>query len=80
VGNMGAALANLAFSPQDVTVLALATERMNHDYFYDIVCHKTHGRYQGLQGKAVVDSPDIGSDFTIDLELLEQSLSWAHEG
>jgi len=77
VADLGAALANLAFSPQGVTVVALATETMKHDYFYDIVCHKS-GRYRGLQGTAVEQPAHIGSDFRIDVALLEDSLRWAH--
>lgn len=77
VGDMGAALSNLAFSPSGVTVVALATESMRHDYFYDIVCHKA-GRYRGVQGTAVEAPADNGSDFRIDLDLLEESLAWAH--
>lgn len=77
VGDMGAALSNLAFSPRGVTVLALATESMEHDYFYDIVCHKS-GRYRGLQGTAVEEPAHNGSDFHIDIALLEEGLAWAH--
>lgn len=69
VADAGAARANLAFSLPGVTVLALATETMNHDHFYDIVCHKA-GRYRGLQGTAVDRPADIGSDFRIDPERL----------
>jgi len=78
VGNLGAGLSNLAFSPAGVTVLALATERMNHDFFYDIVCHKA-GRYRGLQGTAESPDPDIGSDFRIEPEQLVECLDWAHQ-
>lgn len=78
IGNMGASMANLAFSPPGVSVLALATERMNHDYFYDIVCHKD-GRYQGLQGKSDTESPDLSSDFTIPVDRLHDGLRWLHQ-
>ncbi|HWJ67089.1 MAG TPA: glycosyltransferase 61 family protein [Nocardioides sp.] len=77
VADMGAALSNLAFSPPGVTVLALATESMEHDYFYDIVCHKS-GRYRGLQGTAVEAPAHNGSDFRVDVALLEECLAWAH--
>ncbi|WP_165570478.1 glycosyltransferase 61 family protein [Aeromicrobium sp. IC_218] len=80
VGNMGAAFTNLVFSPQQVSVLALATETMKHDYFYDLVCHK-QGRYRGLQGTAdrsTGQAPDIGSDFVVDLDSLEECLAWLH--
>lgn len=78
VGNMGAALANLAFSPAGVSVLALATETMEHDFFYDIVCHK-RGRYRGLQGRSV-DASGIGADFAVDLARLDEALAWLHPG
>jgi capsular polysaccharide biosynthesis protein len=77
IGVMGAALANLAFSPRGVSVLALATPAMKHDYFYDIVCLKA-GRYRGLQGKATAQDQSLGSDFHIDLSDLRESLSWLH--
>lgn len=74
VGNMGAAMSNLCFSPQGVSVLALATEQMMHDYFYDLVCHK-HGRYMSLQGSSPDKSAGIGADFTIDLGQFERALN-----
>lgn len=74
VGNMGAALSNLAFSGDGVRVLCLATEAMNHDYFYDIVSVKG-GIYIGLQGLAAEQPATIASDFTIDIPLLEDVLS-----
>lgn len=66
VGNMGAAFSSLAFSPQGVRVFALATEKMLHDYFYDIVCHKS-GSYMGLQGVSETGPTDIGANFRIDV-------------
>lgn len=78
VGVMGAGLTNLVFSPAGVSVLALATESMQHDYFYDIVCHKK-GRYRGLQGasaKAEGSHAAIGDDFEVDLALLKDSVDW----
>jgi capsular polysaccharide biosynthesis protein len=74
VGNMGAALSNLCFSPQGVNVLALATEPMMHDYFYDLVCHK-NGRYMSLQGTSPDQSEGIGADFTIDTEQFERAFN-----
>lgn len=74
VGNMGAALSNLAFSADGVQVLCLATEAMNHDYFYDIVSVK-NGTYVGLQGFAVEQPATISSDFAVDISLLEDVLS-----
>ena len=65
VGNMGAALSNLVFSPPGVRVFVLATEGMMDDFFYDIVCHK-QGAYWSLHGRA--EQPELGmqSDFTLD--------------
>lgn len=77
VGNMGAAMANLVFSPPGVSVLSLATERMAHDYFYDIVCHKS-GRYRGIQGRAAEDPPTLAADFVVDAQQVEGGLSWLH--
>jgi hypothetical protein len=58
-------------------VLALATERMAHDYFYDIVCHK-EGRYRGLQGSALAEPRNLSSDFQVDSDLFRESLDWLH--
>lgn len=81
IGNMGAAMASLAFSRPGVSVLALATETMNHDFFYDIVCLK-RGRYRGIQGRAVLPDgtarPDNGSDFVVDVDRLRDGLAWLH--
>ena len=76
---MGAALTNLAFSPRGVSVLSLATPTMKHDYFYDIVCLK-QGRYRGLQGSSTAPAADqsLASDFSVDIEQLDQSLGWLH--
>lgn len=72
-GNMGAAFSNLAFSPKGVRVLAIATEAMPHDFFYDITNHKG-GTYVGVQGSAVQQPPDMSSDFTLDAEELRTVL------
>lgn len=74
VGNMGAAFSNLAFSPQSVKVLVLATELMLHDYFYDLVCHKG-GRYVALQGVSADKSDGIGSDFEVDATMFRSILA-----
>lgn len=71
VGNMGAAFANLAFSPSGVSVLMLATENMLHDYFYDLVCHK-QGRYFAVQGTSDDSGRGIGSDFSIDIGIFSE--------
>lgn len=75
-GNLGAGLANLVFSPAGVTVLALTTPRMAHDFFHDIVCHKG-GHYRGLQGISTDPQPDIGSDFAVDPAMVTAGLDWA---
>ncbi len=78
VGVMGAALSNLAFSPRGVSVLALATPVMKHDFFYDLVCLK-QGRYRGLQGHSSENGPPtLATDFTVDIDLLAASLDWLH--
>ncbi|GAA3517619.1 hypothetical protein GCM10022234_11270 [Aeromicrobium panaciterrae] len=79
IGNMGAAMTNLAFSPRGVNVMSLATERMAHDYFYDIVCLK-RGTYVGVQGRTTDDPPTMGSDFTIDINVLQTCINEWHGG
>lgn len=79
IGNMGAAMTNLAFSPRGVKVMSLATERMAHDYFYDIVCLK-RGTYVGVQGRTTDDPPTMGSDFTIDIDVLQTCINEWHGG
>ncbi|MEE1650724.1 glycosyltransferase family 61 protein [Brachybacterium sp. J144] len=64
-GNLGAAFSSLAFCPQGVRVLALATEAMPHDFFYDIACHKG-GVYVGVQGLAEEGTPDMSSNFSVN--------------
>ena len=77
VGVMGAALSNLAFSPDGVSTLTLATPVMKHDFFYDIVCLK-RGRYRGVQGTAVdrTAPSSLASDFTVDLDRVAEGLAW----
>ena len=59
---------------------SVATESMPHDYFYDILCHKQGAGYRGLQGRAVGDGgPTMGSDFEVDLALLDECLAWLHD-
>ena len=68
VGNMGAAFSNLAFSKKNIKVFMLATEYMNHDFFYDICCHK-NGTYYAINGIATDPKKKIVSDFYIDSNL-----------
>ncbi|MGO4956321.1 glycosyltransferase family 61 protein [Luteococcus sp. Sow4_B9] len=65
VGNMGAALTNLVFSPPGVNMVALATPGMSHDYFYDIVSLK-QGRYVGIQASGASNTP-LTADFSLEV-------------
>ncbi|MBK1661231.1 glycosyltransferase family 61 protein [Paracraurococcus ruber] len=73
VGVLGAGLSNLAFSPKGVQCLALTSEFMGDDFFYDIICHK-RGRYVSIHGKAANPSDGMNSDFSIDLDVLNSFL------
>ena len=44
IGNLGGALSNLAFAPRGVRLLALTSQFMQDDFFWDLVSHKA-GRY-----------------------------------
>ncbi|WP_372618737.1 glycosyltransferase family 61 protein [Falsiroseomonas sp.] len=66
IGNLGAALSNLVFSPPGVRVFGLTNGRMMDNFFYDIVCHK-RGEYWSLHGRAATPARGMQSDFTIDL-------------
>lgn len=72
-GNMGAAFSNLAFCPEGVKVLMLATPGMAHDFFYDICCHK-NGSYVAIQGESTDTTSDLNSDFTVSEEQVFQSI------
>jgi len=74
IGNMGASFSNLVFSPRGVKVLVLATPTMQHDYFYDIVCHRG-GEYWAMQGVAADEDPTMYSDFTIDTTAFAAALA-----
>jgi capsular polysaccharide biosynthesis protein len=65
VGVLGAGMANLVFAPPGVTCIALTTELMGDDFFYDIVCHK-RGRYVSIHGKATDPRLGMSSDFTVE--------------
>lgn len=73
-GNLGASFSNLAFAPDGIEVLALTTQGMKHDFFYDIVCLK-QGRYVALQGITSDRKPTLSSDFHIEGFALRQVLS-----
>jgi capsular polysaccharide biosynthesis protein len=70
-GNMGAALTNAVFAPRGVRMLALATEHMPDDFFWDITAQKG-GRYISLHGQATDPERHMQSDFTIDMERLRR--------
>ncbi len=67
VGNLGAALTNLAFAPRGVALLALTSEYMKDDFFWDLLAHKD-GSYVSLHGKADDPAQGMQSDFTIGLD------------
>jgi capsular polysaccharide biosynthesis protein len=66
VGNLGAGLTNIAFAPQGVKLLALATEFMHDDFYWDLMAHK-QGPYFCLHGKATKPEMGMYSDFEIDI-------------
>jgi capsular polysaccharide biosynthesis protein len=77
VGILGAGLSNIAFSPPGVCLLALTTEYMQDDFFWDLIAHK-RGKYFSLHGKAVNPTQGMQSDFAVDeiefKQLLEEFL------
>jgi capsular polysaccharide biosynthesis protein len=74
IGTLGAGLSNVAFAPTGVRVLALATQHMCDDFFWDLVSLKG-GQYTSLHGRAT--SPDYGmhSDFVIDMAIFKRVLN-----
>lgn len=74
VGNLGAGMTNAVFARRGVRMLALVSERMGDDFFWDIVSQKD-GHYFALHGAA--QRYDLGgrSDFTIDIARFKQILS-----
>jgi capsular polysaccharide biosynthesis protein len=69
IGNLGAAMTNVVFAPRGVKVLALATQCMQDDFFWDLVCQK-EGEYVSLHGNAITPASGMYSDFRIDIEQL----------
>ncbi len=67
VGTLGAALSNLAFAPDGVKLLALATEFMGDDFFWDLAALKG-GSYASIHGRAMEPEKGMYSDFTINLD------------
>jgi capsular polysaccharide biosynthesis protein len=69
VANMGAALTNAVFAPRGVRVLALATEDMPDDFFWDVTAQKG-GMYFSLHGRATERDKGMQADFSIGLDRL----------
>ena len=65
VGILGAGLSNLVFAPRGVQFLALTSEYMQDDFFWDLICHKA-GSYTSLHGKAIDPGAGMRSHFTLD--------------
>jgi capsular polysaccharide biosynthesis protein len=74
VGNYGAALTNAVFAPRGVTLLALTTQMMGDDFFWDLTNLKD-GRYYSLHGPAAIACADCNSDFRIDTLILQQQIA-----
>ena len=64
ISNLGAACASIVFSPRGVRFLALTTEFMQDDFFWDLVSQK-QGSYTSLHGRAAQPERGMQSDFTI---------------
>lgn len=87
VGNLGAAITNVAFARDKVDLLALTSEHMGDDFFWNVVSHRG-GRYISLHGK--VDDPQMEEasrvnpdlwmqcNFKIDIALLREILDSFH--
>jgi hypothetical protein len=77
IGNYGANLTNLVFAPRGVKIFALTSETISDDFFWDLANLKS-GKYFSLHGKAACASPDMNSDFFIDVRefraLLEEQV------
>ncbi len=65
VGNLGAGLANLAFAPRGVRLLALTSRFMQDDFFWDLVSHRG-GSYISLHGTGDDPVDAMQADFDID--------------
>ncbi len=77
VGNLGAGLSNIVFAPRGLTLIALTTQFMRDDFYYDIICHKL-GRYISLHGVATDPDKGMQSDFRCDplkvIDLIKRNL------
>ena len=68
-GVLGAEFTNSVFSPPGVSLLGLAPEQMQDDFYWDLMAHK-QGKYFCLHGESVGPSKDMNSPFTIDVVAL----------
>lgn len=69
VGNLGGSFSNIVFSPNKLSVVALTTEFMHDDFFFDITSNKK-GYYTSIHGKATDPTAGMQSDFTIDADFV----------
>ena len=67
IGNLGAGLTNIVFSNDGLKLLAITSEHMMDDFFWDLVSHK-QGAYWSIHGKASGKRQGYRDDFTIDIE------------
>ncbi len=73
VGNCGAGLTSLVFSPRGVGVFALTTPFMQDDFFWDLTDLK-QGRFFSLHGEACDPADGSKSDFSIDVAVFKAML------
>jgi hypothetical protein len=73
VGTLGAALTNIVFAPTGVRLLALTSERMVDDFYWDLLSLKD-GTYTSIHGRASEPERGMHSDFSIDIPCLKQLL------
>ena len=73
VGNCGAGLTSLVFSPRGVGVFALTSPFMQDDFFWDLTDLK-QGRFFSLHGEATDPARRSKSDFSIDVAAFKAML------
>jgi hypothetical protein len=79
IGTLGAALSNIAFAPTGVKLLALTTEQMCDDFFWDLVSLKG-GQYISVHGRAAEPTRGMHANFSIDIPDLKSALAALDEG
>lgn len=72
VGNLGATVANMIYSPSELVFIGFAPEDMYDDFFWDIICHKK-GRYISLHGTSLIPG-DRNSNFHVDFNNFREIL------